>query len=395
MKTVVIRIFATIISINIMLVSYNAQLIMAETINVKTQQSNPNVINSPLSFKGTSSKGVIKIRWKKDVNVNGYYLFKNGKKIKKLKKTKTSYKDKKVKLNRTYSYKIQSYKKINGEIAKSKKSYKIKVKATNAKSKKINVARFTNVKKVYKLGVGESLKIKPKVKFTKKLKGKKARKKKVYSKKIYYKSSNPGLISVNKKGVIKATTEKKYESAIITLRAHNGITKKIEVRIVNFAQIGAVKNLDLVRCDTTKQLLTTYKKYTSKIAEYFQDHPTKERVTIKDGEREVKTEDGGVTYEDCLDMSEDIYIEKEMYDYILSFLLNKGIFGTEIVVSNQYVYFRYKQYYMYGIEAHDLVYVFNNKSALDNYQYMNAIYDITSVADRWYYGKGMAYGPIG
>ena len=151
MKTVVIRIFATIISINIMLVSYNAQLIMAETINVKTQQSNPNVINSPLSFKGTSSKGVIKIRWKKDVNVNGYYLFKNGKKIKKLKKTKTSYKDKKVKLNRTYSYKIQSYKKINGEIAKSKKSYKIKVKATNAKSKKINVARFTNVKKVYKL----------------------------------------------------------------------------------------------------------------------------------------------------------------------------------------------------------------------------------------------------
>ena len=94
-------------------------------------------------------------------------------------------------------------------------------------------------------------------------------------------------------------------------------------------------------------------------------------------------------------MSEEIYIEKEMYDYILSFLLNKDIFGTEIVVSNQYIYFRYKDYYMYGIEAHDLVYVFNNKSALDNYQYMNAIYDITSVADRWYYGKGMAYGTIG
>jgi len=393
MKTIIKKIFVTIISINIMLVSYNAQLIMAETINVKTQQSNPNVINSPLNFKGTSSKGVIKIRWKKDVNVNGYYLFKNGKKIKTLKKTKTSYKDKKVKQNKTYSYQIQSYKKINGEVKKSKKSYKIKVKATNSKSKKINAARFINVKKVYKLGVGESLKIKPKVKFTKKLKGKKARKKKVYSKKIYYKSSNPRLISVNKKGVIKATTEKKYESAIITLRAHNGITKKIEIRIVNFSQIGTVKNLDLVRSDTIKQLLTTSKKDTSKIAEYFQDHPTKERVTIEHSWREVHLEDGGVTYEDYLKTSKDIYIEKEMYDFIYDYILKNG--PIEIVVSNQYVYFRYKQYYMYGIEAHDLVYVFNNKGALDNYQYMNAIYDITSVADRWYYGKGMAYGPIG
>jgi len=392
---VIKKIFVTIISINIMLVSYNTQSVMAETKNYTSKQGDMDTIVSPVKFKGTSSKGVIKIKWKKDTNVNGYYLFKNSKKIKKLKKTKTSYKDKKVKLNRTYSYKIQSYKKINGEIVKSKKSYKIKVKATNAKSKKINVARFTNVKKVYKLGVGESLKIKPKVKFSKKLKGKKARRKKVYSKKIYYKSSNPRLISVNKKGVIKATTERKYESSMITLRSHNGITKKIEVRIVNFAQIGSVKNLDLVRCDTTKQLLTTSKKDTSKIAEYFQDHPTKERVTIKPGRREVEMENGGVTYENCLVMSEDIYIEKEMYDYILSFLLNKDIFGTEIVVSNQYIYFRYKDYYMYGIEAHDLVYVFNNKSALDNYQYMNAIYDITSVADRWYYGKGMAYGPIG
>ena len=393
MKTVIKKIFVTIISINILLVSYNAQSIMAEAIDINTQQTILDVVNSPLNFKGTSSKGVIKIKWKKDTNVNGYYLFKNGKKIKKLKKTKTSYKDKKVKLNRTYSYKIQSYKKINGEIVKSKKSYKIKVKATNAKSKKINVARFTNVKKVYKLGVGESLKIKPKVKFSKKLKGKKARRKKVYSKKIYYKSSNPRLISVNKKGVIKATTEKKYESSMITLRSHNGITKKIEVRIVNFAQIGSVKNLDLVRCDTTKQLLTTSKKGTSKIAEYFQNHPTRARVSIERDYREKTLDEGGVTYEAYLKTSVDLYIEEEMYNFLLKFILDND--GIEIVVSNQYVYFRYKDYYMYGIEAHDLVYVFNNKSALDNYQYMNAIYDITSVADRWYYGKGMAYGPIG
>ena len=392
--------------IAVMIASCNQQAIIAETNNQTTQQEistetnnrtdqkdSIDIIAYPKNFKGTSSKGIIKLKWKKDTTVKGYILYRNGKKIKTLKKTKNSYKDKKVKLNKTYKYKIQSYKKINGKKVKSKKSYTIKVRVTDSNSKKLNAARITNVKKTYNIGPGESIKIKPRVKISKKLKGKKARKKKVYSKKIYYKSSNSKLVSVSKKGVIKATSDKRYESAIITVRTHNGIAKKIKVNIVNFAQIGVVKNLDQVRSDVTKRLLTTTKQDTSKIAEYFQNNPTEERITIKLGREEVKTEDGGVTYEDCLETSDDIYIEEEMYDFILNYISNNYL--LEIVVDKNYVYFRYKQYYAYGIEAHDLVYVFNIEDGLDNYQYMNAIYNVTPVANRWYYGKGMAYGSIG
>lgn len=379
--------------IAITLISYNPQIIPAETTNQTNPQSSLEALNSPKNFKGSSSKGIIKLKWRKNTAVGGYYLYKNGKKIKTLKKTKTSYKDKKTSLNKTYKYRIQSYKKINGEIIKSKKSYTVRVKSTNSKSKTVNAARFTNVKRTYKIGPGESIKIKPIVKYSKKIKGKKAKKKKVVSKKVFYKTSNSKLVSVNKKGVLKATSEKQYESATITIRTHNGVTKKIKVNVVNFAQIGAVKNIDQVRCDTTKQLLTTSKKDTSKIAEYFQDNPTKERITIEFGHKEVKLEDGGTTYEECLKMSEDIQIEKEMYDFILEYILKNDL--IDIIVDKTYVYFRYKQYYSYGIEVHDLVYTFDNDDALDHYQYMNAIYNVTPVADRWYYGKGMAYGSIG
>ena len=392
--------------IAVMIASCNQQAITAETNNQTTQQEvsaentdktnqqvSTDIITYPKNFKGTSSKGIIKLKWKKDTTVKGYILYRNGKKIKNLKKTENSYKDKKVKLNKTYKYKIQSYKKINGKKVNSKKSYTIKIRATDSNSKKLNAARITNVKKTYNIGPGESIKIKPRVKLSKKLKGKKAKKKKVYSKKIYYKSSNSKLVSVSKKGVIKATSDKRYESAIITVRTHNGIAKKIKVNIVNFAQIRAVKNLDQVRSDVTKRILTTTKRDTSKIAEYFQNNPTEERITLKEGDREVRTEDGGITHEICIEMSDDIQIEDDMYDFILKYMLNN--YGVEVVVDANYVYFRYKQYYAYGIEAHDLVYVFNTEDGLDNYQYMNAIYNVTPVADRWYYGKGMAYGSIG
>ena len=45
-------------------------------------------------------------------------------------------------------------------------------------------------------------------------------------------------------------------------------------------------------------------------------------------------------------------------------------------------------------KVNDLVYVFNGKEALDNYQYNNAVYDVIPVSDRWYYGTSYAYGSI-
>ena len=70
--------------------------------------------------KLNSLKKAIQIKWKKAAKADGYVIyratFKNGtyKKIKTItKKTKTSYTDKKVKVNKKYYYKVKIYQKVN------------------------------------------------------------------------------------------------------------------------------------------------------------------------------------------------------------------------------------------------------------------------------------------
>ena len=354
-----------------------------------TQQTE---VSAPTGFHGTSDKGTIKLKWKKNKDASGYVLLKNGKKLKRLKAKKTYYIDKNVKLNKKYTYSIQSYKKVNNENIKSDKSYNITVVATDKKSKKLNVSRVVNVKSAYKMGFGETLKLSPKARYSKKIKGKVAKGKKVYSKKLSWSSSNPQLVSVNNKGKLTATSDKVTGTAKITVRSHNGIEKTINISVVNFAKLEKVKNLKKVKDEFLKEILTSKKDATSTIADYFQDNKPLIETELNFGSKPVQTEDGGTTYVDCIKMTNEMNIEDTMYSFILKYLLDNG--SVTIKVTKDYICFQTKDLYTWGYQLNDLVYIFNNKTALDNYQYDNAVYELVEVADRWYCGTSNAYGLV-
>ena len=362
------------------------------------EQTTNKALTAPSYFKGMSAKKGIVLSWKKNNDVDGYVIYKNGRKLKTIKSSKTKYTDKKVKTNKAYTYEIQSYKNVEGRKTLSIKSLKIKVVKTNANSRKQNVTGFENIKKEYKLGIGESSRLKPIVKITKKskkskkVKSTKKVKQKAYSKKIRWSSSNPSLVKVDKNGRITAASDKTTGTAYIYVMAHNGVQKKIKVSVVNYALLGSVKNLKKVNENSVKELLTISKNDTSKIAEYFQYNNPGESVELKYGREGVNTDDGGYTYKDCIKMNTEIAIEKEMYEFILKYLLANDI--ETIKVEKNYVVFQNARLYSFGYKLNDLVYVFNGKGALDNYQYNNAVYDVIPVSDRWYYGTSYAYGSI-
>ena len=77
---------------------------------------------------------------------------------------------------------------------------------------------------------------------------------------------------------------------------------------------------------------------------------------------------------------------------ILNYFLKNNI--KSIKIEKNYVVFQNTHLYSYGYKVNDLVYVFNGKGALDNYQYNNAVYDGIPVSARWYYGTSYAYGSI-
>ena len=369
-----------------------------EVATTVTEQTSNKALTVPSYFKGMSSKKGIVLSWKKNNEADGYIIYKNGRKLKTIKSSKTKYTDKKVKTNKAYTYEIQSYKNVEGRKTLSVKSLKIKVVKTNANSRKQNVTGFENIKKEYKLGIGESSRLKPIVKITKKskkskkVKSTKKVKQKAYSKKIRWSSSNPSLVKVDKNGRITAASDKTTGTAYIYVMAHNGVQKKIKVSVVNYALLGSVKNLKKVNENSVKELLTISKNDTSKIAEYFQYNNPGESVELKYGREGVNTDDGGYTYKDCIKMNTEIAIEKEMYEFILKYLLANDI--ETIKVEKNYVVFQNARLYSFGYKLNDLVYVFNGKGALDNYQYNNAVYDVIPVSDRWYYGTSYAYGSI-
>ena len=367
-----------------------ACLSIGNTASVVKAEAVTSNITAPKGFQGTSNNGNIKLKWKKNGDASGYILYRNGKKIKKLKSTTTSYVDKKVKINKKYKYQILSYKKTEIQTEKSAKSYKITVVATDKKSKKLNAARFVNIKSNYKIGWGETLKLKPVAMYSKKIKGKYKKGKKVCSKKIKWKSSNPKLVKVNKNGKITATSERVTGTAKITARSHNGIRKTINVSVVNFARLDKIQNLKKVKDEVIKKMLTDEKKETSDIADYFQKNKPTGEIELSDGYRRTKTENGSIKDERCIQMSSEINIESDMYNKILNYMIYNDY--TKIKITKDYIRFQKRQLYTWGYELNDLVYVFNNKSALDNYQYDNAVYDIVKVADRWYYGTTNAYG---
>ena len=359
------------------------------------EQTTNKALTAPSYFKGMSAKKGIVLSWKKNNDVDGYVIYKNGRKLKTIKSSKTKYTDKKVKTNKAYTYEIQSYKNVEGRKTLSIKSLKIKVVKTNANSRKQNVTGFENIKKEYKLGIGESSRLKPTVKITKKSKKVKSTKKvkqKAYSKKIRWSSSNPSLVKVDKNGRITAASDKTTGTAYIYAIAHNGVQKKIKVSVVNYALLGSVKNLKKVDDNAIKKMITDNKTDTAKIAEYFQYNNPEKSVELSFGFRTITTDSGAQTDEIYVQVNGDILLDKEIYDFILNYFLKNNI--KSIKIEKNYVVFQNTHLYSYGYKVNDLVYVFNGKGALDNYQYNNAVYDVIPVSDRWYYGTSYAYGSI-
>ena len=347
-------------------------------------------VKAPSYFRGFSSKKVIKLKWNKVKNATGYILYKNNKKIKKMKGSKTSFVDKKVKLNKTYKYRIVSIRKASSKTIKSKKSYQIKVRATNSKSKKQNATRLTGVKKTYNIGLGESKKLKCTAKFSKKIKGKKAKHKKVVSKKIKWISSNPGLVKINKKGKITVSSDVKG-TAKIYARSHSGVRKVIKINVVDFAEMHNIrKNIQLN--DTIKSLMNEYKDDIVKTVKYFRDKKYNKKIKISySGKREKVSDGDKIEYDYVLDIEPDVEIEPEIIEILKKYVVKKRV---NVVINKNYIYFEKQSLFLYGYELYDLAFVFKEPEGLDNYQYDNAVYNVTSVADRWYYGRSTAYGNV-
>ncbi len=369
-----------------------------EVTTTVTERTTNKALTAPSYFKGMSSKKGIVLSWKKNNEADGYIIYKNGRKLKTIKSSKTKYTDKKVKTNKAYTYEIQSYKNAGDKKTLSTKSLKIKVVKTNTNSRKQNVTGFENIKKEYKLGIGESSRLKPTVKITKKskkskkVKNTKKVKQKAYSKKIRWSSSNPSLVKVDKNGRITVASGKTTGTAYIYVMAHNGVQKKIKISVVNYALLGSVNNLKKVDDNAIKKMITDNKTDTAKIAEYFQYNNPEKSVELSFGFRTITTDSGAQTDEIYVQVNGDIVLDKEIYDFILNYFLKNNI--KSIKIEKNYVVFQNTHLYSYGYKVNDLVYVFNGKGALDNYQYNNAVYDVIPVSDRWYYGTSYAYGSI-
>ncbi len=201
------------------------------------------------------------VKWNKIPNAT-YIVYKNGKKLKTLKSTKLS--DKKVKLNKTYKYKVATCQTIGGKNVESKKSFQVSARLVNKKSKKVNASKFSKVKAVYSMGINGQITIKANAKASKKNK-----KKKLFDKKIRWLQTPNDLATISNKGVVTANNNLKTGKVVFYAIAHNGMKKKVTVNVTNQAYPSSYKNLYGVE-EEIKPIITTYKKEIQDIVNYFE-----------------------------------------------------------------------------------------------------------------------------
>lgn len=141
------------------------------------------------------------------------------KEIKEVSSSKKTYTIKNLKKGTYYRYNIKAYKVLsNGEkriISVSQTAYVV-----TTGGKYGNPTKVTYNKKSLTLKKGKSLTLKPKIKYQKK--------EKRYVAKFRYESSKTSIVSVSKKGKLKA---KKKGTAYIYIYAQNGYSKKLKVTV--------------------------------------------------------------------------------------------------------------------------------------------------------------------
>lgn len=180
----------------------------------------PSAVSALRATKVTEKS--VRLKWKASKNASGYLVFQYNTKTKKFKllkrTTKKTYTVKKgLKKNKATKFMVQAYQK-NGAIKKyAPYSEVISVYALGSKKKNVKTVNF----------MYQSLTIEEGAIF--KLKTEVEPKKKAASKIVHFSSSNPNVAEVLTNGVMIA---KKGGKAIITARAHNGVSSKIKIWVL-------------------------------------------------------------------------------------------------------------------------------------------------------------------
>jgi hypothetical protein len=212
---------------------------------------------------------ILKVSWTKIKEVDGYIIYrynsdsKTYKRVATASKSKSFWIDKNKQTNKTYSYKIRSYIKVGNKKVCSSYTYPVSAKTHKPNAKKTNVAKITAPSKIV-IGLREKRTIEAipyassHTSYDDPL---------PISNKLYYSASNKN-ISVSKKGV---AVGKKIGTSTVSVRAHNGQIKKVQVTVKNFAYpkkfnySGVPQELAKIIEDQKSDL--TY------IANYFLTHP--------------------------------------------------------------------------------------------------------------------------
>ena len=214
----------------------------------------------------------IRLKWSACKNVDGYYIYRYHKKTGKYRKIKTIegakkhvWVDKNRKPNKLYLYKVASYKKKR----KSKKSYRVSAMAYGRDARVVNVdSMYFGIEdedgnRNLELGICAEDKMYTDIEGDRYVKHFDAA---VLSEKLIWRSSNPALASVDQTG--KIVTYEKEGACEITARAHNGVTGRIYLTVVNYARPKTFPDYD-GRFSDVNLLFTDFRENVYDIATYF------------------------------------------------------------------------------------------------------------------------------
>ena len=283
------------------------------------------------------SETSIRLKWKACEKVDGYYVYRYNKKkgkyikIKKIEGAKRhTWVDKNRKPNKLYRYKVASYKKKK----KSKKSYEVSAMSYGRNARTVNAEDVDigiedqDENGNYYLEIGicdrEELQMYTNIHGDNSVKYYAAD---AISNKLIWKSSDPSLASVDQTGAI--TTYEKEGKCEITARAHNGVTGRINLTVVNYARPKSFPYYDGTYPDVNRMLME-YGENLFNIATYF---------TIKGkegvyGRIEMDEEENIIGYPD-FDNIESIYSDMENilknYPAVVRIDYGKGVAHFEIV----------------------------------------------------------------
>lgn len=204
----------------------------AEAAQVK---QTPSAVSALRATKVTEKS--VRLKWKASKNASGYLVFQYNTKTKKFKlikrTTKKTYTVKKgLKKNKAAKFMVQAYQ-IDGAI-KNYAPYSEVISVYALGSKKKNVKEIKFMHQSLTIEEGAIFKLKTEI----------MPKKKVASKAVHFASSNPNVAEVLANGVMIA---KKRGKAVITARAHNGVSSKISIWVLEkeyAPEVHKIKTID-------------------------------------------------------------------------------------------------------------------------------------------------------